>query len=81
MDPSLLNASCGNDFMRLTGVTQLGPPTGLNSSAVARLIHRAGITFCSNTTAGALVIPASPDVWNLSFIIGAETNYDQAKET
>lgn len=78
---SLVNSTCGNDFVRLAGVTQIGPPTGMKLEAVARLATRIGTAHCSNDTAGALVIPAGSDVHTISLVLGAGTNYDQTKGT
>jgi len=44
---------------------------------IARLITRTETAYCSNTTAGALVIPAGSHIRTLTLVIGAPTNYDQ----
>lgn len=74
---SLFNATCGDQYVRLTGVTQLGPPTGMKYDGIARLTTRTGTAYCSNTTAGTLVIPAGSHIRTFSVVIGANTNYDR----
>jgi alpha-L-fucosidase 2 len=75
-DPSLFNASCGHQHVRATGVTQLGPPTGMKYDGIAQLVGNTS-SYCSNTTSGTLVVPASLKNRELSLVIGAGTNYDQ----
>jgi len=74
---SFFNATCGDQYVRLAGVTQLGPPTGMKYDGIARLTTRTGTAYCSNTKAGTLVIPAGSHIRTLSIVIGAGTNYDQ----
>ena len=44
---------------------------------IARLTTRTSTAYCSNTTAGALIIPAGSHIQTFSLIFGANTNYDQ----
>ncbi|TVY84088.1 putative alpha-fucosidase A, partial [Lachnellula suecica] len=76
-DPSLFNTTCGDSHVRLTGVTQLGPPTGMKYDGIARLFGNTAKPYCSNTTSGTLVVPSTPGNRKLSLVIGAGTNYDQ----
>jgi alpha-L-fucosidase 2 len=80
-DHSLYNATCGDQYVRLTGVTQLGPPTGMKYDGIARLTTRTATASCSKTIAGALVIPASSHIRTFSVVIGANTDYDQTAGT
>jgi alpha-L-fucosidase 2 len=75
---SLLNVTCGDQYVRLTGLTQVGPPTGMKYDGIARLITRTSTATCSKTTAGTLVIAASSHIRTFSVAIGANTNYDQS---
>lgn len=76
-DPSLFNVTCGAQHARLTGITQLGPPTGMKYDGNARLIGNASSSYCSNTTSGTLVVPASSQTRKFTLVFGAGTNYDQ----
>jgi alpha-L-fucosidase 2 len=76
-DPSLFNATCGDQHVRLTGVTQLGPPTGMKYDGIARLLGSPGASRCSNTTSGTLIVPASSGNRKLTLVVGAGTDYDQ----
>jgi alpha-L-fucosidase 2 len=76
-DWRFFNATCGDQYVRLTGVTQLGPPAGMKYDGIVRLMTRTGISYCSNTTAGALVVPPGSHIRTLALVIGANTNYDQ----
>ena len=74
---SFFSASCADQYVRLAGVTQLGPPEGMKYDGIARLTTRTGTAYCSNTTDGTLIIPASSHIRMFSLIIAAGTNYDQ----
>ena len=76
-DSSLFNTTCGNRHVRATGITQLGPPTGMMYNGIAQLVGDVGSSHCSNTTSGVLIIPAGSTSRKLSLVIGAGTNYDQ----
>lgn len=77
INQSLFNATCGDQHVRLAGVTQLGPPTGMKYDGAARLTTRTDTAYCSNTTTGTLIIPASSHIRTFSLAIGANTDYDQ----
>ncbi|PSN70163.1 hypothetical protein BS50DRAFT_674612 [Corynespora cassiicola Philippines] len=77
IDSSLANSSCGSDYARTRGVTQLGPPEGLLYESVAKIIGPANSTRC--TSDGALVISQTPGLHSISIAISAETNYDSSK--
>ncbi|KAE8443165.1 hypothetical protein EG329_002263 [Mollisiaceae sp. DMI_Dod_QoI] len=78
VNASLLNATCGDQYVRLSGVTQLGPPTGLKYDGMARLQTRTGTAVC-DPSSGSLIIPAGSHIRELTLLIGADTNYDQTK--
>ncbi|QDS69007.1 hypothetical protein FKW77_009491 [Venturia effusa] len=79
-------ASCGSGFVRLTGVTQIGPPRGMEYDVIARLSTGplgVPISSCSTTSNGTMVVTGSaygPDepLNTFSIIVGAQTDYDQA---
>jgi alpha-L-fucosidase 2 len=79
LDISLVNSTCGHNLVHLAGITQLGPPTGMKFEAMARLATHTVTAYCSNITAGALVISADSHIRTMSLVIGARTNYDQTK--
>jgi alpha-L-fucosidase 2 len=79
VDPALQTESCGSDYVRLTGYTQLGPPLGMKYDAIAKITAKVPNAYCSNSTTGTLVIPSSPGIKSFSVVIGAGTDYDQKK--
>ncbi|KAF2138264.1 glycoside hydrolase family 95 protein [Aplosporella prunicola CBS 121167] len=80
--PELQNPTCGDGFVRLAGVTQLGPPEGMRYDAFAQVVDsHIPLIHCSNTTTGALVIPSSANTTSIELLIAAGTNYDQKKGT
>ncbi|RFU29356.1 hypothetical protein B7463_g6983, partial [Scytalidium lignicola] len=80
-DPSFFNTSCGDNYVRLTGVTQLGPPLGMKYDGIARLTTGTGTAYCSNSTAGALIIPTDSNIHSVSVVFGGGTDYDQTAGT
>ncbi|KAH9909509.1 Six-hairpin glycosidase-like protein [Xylariomycetidae sp. FL2044] len=78
MDQTLLTATCGNGFARMTGYTQAGPPEGMKFDAVARAIQEqsGSTTSCSG---GNLTITPASGQREIGIVIGAGTNYDQTK--
>jgi hypothetical protein len=84
---NLRNATCGVSYIRLNGVTQLGPPRGMEYDVIARLSTGPlgmPISSCSTTQPGTMVVTGSaygPDepLNTFSIVIGAETDYDQTK--
>ncbi|TID22972.1 glycoside hydrolase family 95 protein [Venturia nashicola] len=77
--------SCGVSFVRLTGVTQIGPPRGMEYDVIARLSTGPlgmPISSCSTTSNGTMVVTGSaygPDepLTTFSLVVGAQTDYDQ----
>ena len=78
--PNTKNATCGQGYSRLRGVTQLGPPEGMIYDTIAQLTSKTNNSYCNNAT-GYLTIPLTSGTKSLSFVIGAGTNYDQTKGT
>ncbi|CZR63683.1 related to Alpha-fucosidase A [Phialocephala subalpina] len=78
VDRSLLNKTCGDQSVRLSGVTQLGPPIGMKYDGIARVHTQTGTAVC-DPDSGALVIPADSHIREFTVVIGAGTNYDQTK--
>lgn len=74
---NLFNATCGDHYVRLAGVTQLGPPIGMKYDGIARLTTQTGTAYCSNATAGTLIIPVGSHIRAFNLVINANTNYDQ----
>lgn len=75
------NLTCGPDYVRLRGVTQLGPPEGMRYDTIARVVS--GGTFDSkcNTNTTALIIIPDSGINTVTVVVGAGTNYDQKKGT
>jgi hypothetical protein len=77
--------NCGVSFVRLTGVTQIGPPRGMEYDVIARLATGPlgmPISSCSTTSPGTMVVTGSaygPDepLNTFSIVVGAQTDYDQ----
>lgn len=77
--------SCGVSFVRLTGVTQIGPPRGMEYDVIARLSTGPlgmPISSCSTTSNGTMVVTGSAygldePLNTFSIIVGAQTDYDQ----
>lgn len=77
--------SCGVSFVRLTGVTQIGPPRGMEYDVIARLSTGPlgmPISTCSTTSNGTMVVTGSAygldePLNTFSIIVGAQTDYDQ----
>lgn len=72
--PAFFNTPCDDQHVRLTGLTQLGPPLGMKYDGIARLSMQSGSSNCVD---GAVVVSANEHNKTLSIIIGAETNYNQ----
>ncbi|KAH7407236.1 Six-hairpin glycosidase-like protein [Cadophora sp. MPI-SDFR-AT-0126] len=76
-DQTLVNSTCSDQSVRLSGVTQIGPPLGMKFDGMARLITRTQTAYCSTKDVGALVVPAGSQIRQLSLGFGAGTNFDQ----
>lgn len=76
-DAGLNNYSCSTGRIRMTGLTQTGPPEGMKYEAVVQQVGGYGISSCSNTTEGALIIGPGSNATSLTLVVSAETNYDQ----
>lgn len=70
------SASCepNDPSVVLAGVTQAGPPQGMQYKGKAQLITGTGTSLCSGSS---LVIPSDSKIRTFSLVIGAATNYDQ----
>ncbi|KAL5345786.1 hypothetical protein ACLOAV_009540 [Pseudogymnoascus australis] len=70
------SASCepNDPSVILSGVTQAGPPKGMQYEGKAQLITGTGTSLCSDSS---LVIPSDSKTRTFSLVIGAATNYDQ----
>lgn len=79
VDSKLQNLTCGTEHVRMRGVTQLGPPEGMQYDSIARIVSHAGVNaYCENNT---LTISPQSGVKSVSIVVGAETNYDAKKGT
>jgi alpha-L-fucosidase 2 len=64
----------------MRGVTQLGPPEGMQYVSIARVASNSGITTSCSDTINVLVITSYGGAKSVS-IVGAERNYDAKKRT
>jgi hypothetical protein len=84
---TLYNTTCGASQLRLNGVTQKGPPRGMEYDLLVRLSTGPlgmPMASCSRDQVGTLVVTGSAYGEDLilnsfSVIIGAGTDYDQTK--
>lgn len=77
----LQNVACKQDYVRLRGVTQMGPPNGMQYDSIARLLSSSGVTTsCINST-GALSVVPNNGTRSLAIVVGAGTDYDAKKGT
>ena len=77
VDPTIQNVTCGEGFVRLTGLTQAGPPSGMRYDSIARLSSSTNASYCNNQP--NLVVRAGSSGNSLTLVIGAGTNYDQTQ--
>ena len=80
VDAAAKATSRGEGFVRLSGVTQVGPPEGMRYDSIARLLSSSSNSTCNNAT-GYLLVPASSVANTVTIVIGAGTNYDQTQGT
>jgi alpha-L-fucosidase 2 len=74
MNDSLVEATCGTDYARFTGITQAS--IGLKFETIARVVGNYSST-CSD--AGALTIAPAPGQNIVTIVWTAESDYDQTK--
>ncbi|EFQ94998.1 hypothetical protein PTT_07143, partial [Pyrenophora teres f. teres 0-1] len=83
--PQLQNVTCVDRnstqpaYLRLRGVTQLGPPEGMRYDSIARVVSNAKIDMSCNHNAGLLSIAPRSGAKSVSIVVGAGTNYDAKK--
>lgn len=89
VEPNLQNVKCfdgqgyGNDtaHLRLQGVTQLGPPEGMQYDAIARIATSGSVqTSCVNKTSTLRIAPKN-NTTSVTVVVGAGTNYNAKKGT
>lgn len=77
--------SCGVSSVRLIGVTQIGPPRGMEYDVIARLSTGPlgmPLSSCSTTDNGTMIVTGSAygldePLNTFSIVVGAQTDYDQ----
>ena len=72
-----LSTSCGLQSVLLYGITQAGPPLGMQYLGKAQLFGNR-TSYCDGSS---LVIPSESKTQKLSLVFGATTNYDQLAGT
>ncbi|KAK5630894.1 hypothetical protein RRF57_006609 [Xylaria bambusicola] len=75
----LVKTTCSADSVQFTGYTQVGSPQGMKYSAIARTLGNTTISSCSDS--GSLVVRSAITQKSQTFVIAADTNYDQKKGT
>lgn len=87
VDPELRNATCvsgnGTDsgYLRLGGVTELGPPEGMRYDAIARVASGSNVNTRCDSSTNLLTIASGNSTNSVTIVLGAETNYDAKKGT
>ncbi|CAN9091589.1 unnamed protein product [Alternaria alternata] len=87
VDPELRNATCvsGNGtesgYLRLGGVTELGPPEGMRYDAIARVASGSNVNTRCDSSTNLLTIASGNGTNSVTIVLGAETNYDAKKGT
>lgn len=79
VDQSLISVVCNKDMVRLSGVTQAGPPEGMRYDSIAQLREHAGQTSSCNEEGSTLTVTPGQDQRSVVLVISAGTNYDQTK--
>ncbi|KAJ4377509.1 hypothetical protein N0V83_000334 [Neocucurbitaria cava] len=87
VDSELQNVTCfdedvgGLGYVRLRGVTQLGPPEGMQYGAVARVVSDTSVIVACNSDNDVLNISPGNRTRTVAIVVGAGTNYDAKKGT
>lgn len=87
VDSKLQNVTCfdedvgGLGYVRLRGVTQLGPPEGMQYDAVARVVSDTSFVIACNSANNVLNISPGNGTRTVAIVVGAGTNYDAKKGT
>ncbi|KAF2025367.1 glycoside hydrolase family 95 protein-like protein [Setomelanomma holmii] len=79
VEPALQNITCGSDYLRLRGVTQLGSPEGMRYDCIARVVKGSAANWTCE--AGTLLVRPRRGTTSITIVIGAGTNYDATKGT
>ncbi|KAI1361047.1 Six-hairpin glycosidase-like protein [Xylaria arbuscula] len=74
----LVSTTCGTDSVQFTGYTQSGSPQGMKYSAIARSLGNASATT-SCLDSGRLIFQTEKAQKEQTFVIAADTDYDQKK--
>lgn len=67
--------------VRLQGLTQAGPPEGMQYDAIARVVSSTAVQTLCNSVTGVLSITPANGTRSVAIVVGAETNYDMKKGT
>ncbi|KAF1950601.1 glycoside hydrolase family 95 protein-like protein [Byssothecium circinans] len=80
-EAGLQNVTSGEGFLRLRGVTQRGPPEGMQYDAIARVVSGTNFRAIPNEETGTLTITPGNATKSIAIVVGAGTNYDAKKGT
>lgn len=75
----LVTTSCETDSVHFTGYTQANSPQGMKYSAIARALDNSVTTSCLDS--GHLIFQSAETQKSRTFVIAADTNYNQKKGT
>ncbi|KXJ93454.1 Six-hairpin glycosidase-like protein [Microdochium bolleyi] len=78
-DQSLIKVVCEKDHVRMSGVTQTGPPEGMRYDSIARLREHDGQTTSCDEKGSTLTITPGKGQQSVVLVVSAATNYDQTK--
>ena len=85
--PQLQNVTCVDGdttepaYLRLRGLTQLGPPEGMRYDSIARVVSNTDIDMSCSGDLGLLSIAPRSGTKSVTVVVGAGTNYDAKKGT
>jgi alpha-L-fucosidase 2 len=79
VEKNLLDVTCGDDYVRLRGVTQAGPPEGLKYDSIARVTRDSHAATRCSEDGSSLSISTRKGQKTVTVVVGAGTNFDQTK--
>ncbi|KAF2709441.1 glycoside hydrolase family 95 protein [Pleomassaria siparia CBS 279.74] len=80
VNDTLIQSSCGDGYVRLRGITQVGPPDGMRYEGMARVTRSSSLSLkCCERQPGTLIVLSTSGQRSVTVVVGAGTNYDQTK--
>ncbi|KAH6857474.1 glycoside hydrolase family 95 protein-like protein [Alternaria rosae] len=87
IEPELRNVTCvgGNatssGHLRMSALTQLGPPEGMRYDAIARVASGTVVRAACDGDANSLMVSSRNGTNSVTIVVGAESSYDAKKGT